>query len=227
MASAPTSAAVSAPRNSASSRAPSRTLSPPGAIRSLQEADSSLRELGELDAREASLKAEFDQFTAAAKQRYIEKLFVVVDREPIAIADRRKDLLKMLEAFADESRGEILEGDAKSRELNHGTIGWRKSAPCLAPATKKGLAGGNKEQLEKILGFIAERVEKFKLFAAGTFRFLRIKVEFDKTALLKAIQAEEIDRAELRSAGFLLDEGDDQFFAEPKKQALESHTGAA
>lgn len=203
------------------SRAQKASPKPPDvAPLSLAEADLCLREKGQIAARAERLKADCDAAIARVKEKYSEMLFVEVAGVPVSFASRIKALDEGLAAFADRHREELLEGEAKSRALNHGTIGWRKSAPSLAPAEAKGSASGNKKLLEKVIGFVTEKLARFGLFEAGTVSFLRIKVEFDKPALLAAVTRQEIDRAELRKAGFLLDEGGDVFFAEPHAEAL-------
>lgn len=209
-------------RSSAAPRNRSSAICPPVVdVDSLAAADSFLLELGQLDQREMLAKAECEEAVAAAKQAFNASLFVAIDGEKTSFADRRKAILKGLETFANAHRDEFLDGEEKSAKLNYGKIGWRKSPPSLS-AAKRGESSGNKSKLEQALGFILERIEKLKFFAIGTANFLRIKVEWDKEALKKAVLCGEIDRAELRSAGFLLDEGADAFFAEPHEQALES-----
>lgn len=155
--------------------------------------------------------------------RHAKRLMVDVAGQSVPIADYRKAVLKAIEKCADEHRDELLEGDAKSAQLNNGTLGWRKSPPSLAPV-KGGKASGNADLLQEILEWINEKLARFKLFAAGVLPFLRVKVEFDKVALLKAIQAGEIETAELRRAGYLLDDGEEVFFAEPNATALASRS---
>jgi phage host-nuclease inhibitor protein Gam len=192
---------------------------------SLAEADLCLAEKGRIAALATQIKADCDAALAAVKETYAARLHVEIDGVAVSFAERLKALDAGLEAYADAHRAELLAGEAKSRSLNHGVIGWRKSAPSLTPAEPKGAAGGNKKLLEKIVAFVAQKLARFDLFSAGTSNFLRIKIEFDKPALLAAAQKQEIDRSELRKAGFLLDEGEDVFFAEPHSAPLASQPG--
>jgi phage host-nuclease inhibitor protein Gam len=210
------------PRNSSGVGVANPPTPPSGpAISSLDEADRTLAELGRLDALEAKASADCDRLIAQAKERCAAALVVEVDGVEVAIATRRDQLRDGLRVWADANRADLLEDGKKSRKLNHGEIGWRMQRDKLG-AVPGGTIAGNATVLDQVIAHLQRACDRFKLFAAGTLRFIKIQVSFDRTALLSAHARGEVSAKELKAAGYELVAGDDEFYATPAKVDLAS-----
>lgn len=226
---APPSVSSGRSRPSAASREEAPPCLPDGAIQTLEAADFILRALGELDAIEAKVAAECDARCRSIRADFNSRLFVDLGGERVPIADQRQKLHAELERFCEAHRAELLaDFGKKSRELNHGTIGWRSTPRGLAPI-EGGDACGSAKVLDAIMAHLSRAIEKFELFrrALGTLRFFILQVKFDRKALLSAADKHEISDAELKKCGFLVVEGVDQFYAKPRAPALASQSARA
>jgi phage host-nuclease inhibitor protein Gam len=119
-------------------------------------ADSLIRELGEIQSRitEAEGKATAD----------INKIKEALETKVNQLHDRQKYIVKSLEEFALGHTKDF--GDARSRKLDYGTIGWRASTVIEIAATT----------LERIKEYLTSAEQK---------ACIRIKETVDKEALAK------------------------------------------
>ena len=147
-------------------------------IKGWADADNHLKRLGELDAK-------LDACQAEAK-RQIDHIKANLKTEAAAIQENIKLHTESLEAYCASHRDEVA---GKSRKLNFGTIGWRRSSKIH---TKK-------DTLELLKSVFGSRKAK---------RFLRITEAVDKKALAK-LRDEELAAVNARR------EEKDVFFAEP------------
>lgn len=201
----------------------------------MEAADLILRALGELDAIEARVNSECDARCRSIRADFNGRLFIDgEDGERIAIADARQKLLADLESFCETHRAELLaETGKKSRELNHGTIGWRARPKSLAPTVNEdgelGPNAGSATVLEAAYQHLCRALNAHKLFrkVSETLRFFKVQVSFDRAALLKAAENEEISEAELKKCGFVIAGGGDQFYVKPKAAELASQPSTA
>src|SRR5262245_13981541 len=168
------------------------TLAKPCAIASLEAADLALAELGRLTALETRLTAACDEKLEAVRRDYAARMIV----DGLKIADRRQQLERDVQAFALANRSLICAEGKKSRALNHGTIGFRLGKASLAPIDEES-AAGKESILDKLVELAAAAFDKLALFAAGTRRFCRLQVTFDRQALLKAYDTKELSAADL------------------------------
>lgn len=89
------------------------------------EADQLVKELGEIQRK---LTAAADQST---KDTEVIKQWLADQTKPLN--ERQKHITKSLEAFAEAHKGDF--GDARSRKLDFGLVGWRKSTAIEIAAT--------------------------------------------------------------------------------------------
>ena len=204
--------------------APSGAGQPPTVklpIGSLDGVECALREWAWINATETAINARADKRVAAERQAAAEKMQLLIGAEHVPFADRRKALIAAIEEFVTPNREALIEEGKKSRELNHGTIGFRQRKATLA-AVEGGEPAGNAKILDGIIRFCLAALEKFTLFSAGCIHFVTIQCKFDRTAILKAAQAKQVTAAELRRVGFTVRPAEDEFFAEPKALAVSS-----
>ena len=155
-----------------------KSTNPRVTITNWEEADGMLKALGDLTM--AITQAEF-----AAKEQIDEaKAELVETTNPLK--DKVDDVIEVLEAFA-AARPEDF-GKERSRKLNFGTLGWRKSTSI----------GIKKNTLELIKD----------VFGKDSKIYIRTKEEVDKTALAK------LTDDQLKGVGARRKVTDD-FFAEP------------
>lgn len=215
------SPAPSRPSPAASRSEAPQTLPLKVELLSLEAADQALEELGRLNAREAAIQAECDREIARVREHHSARMHIQVDRVETTIADRRQLLLNAVEKFAAENRESILEGESKSRELNHGTIGWR-AAPRKIEPVEGGAASGNPKIIDALMIYLRGLLSGFKLLASKVVGAIKVQVSFDKRALLKLALDKDVSAAELRKAGFFLAGGEDALYVNVKTQEVSS-----
>ena len=188
---------------------------------SLADVDRLLAELGEIANREAAVQTKFKAKKDALTADFKAALFLTVDDTPIGFEDRRQQIKSVLAVWCEAHRSDILQDDLKSRELNFGTVGWRKSPDSISNL-KGQPAKGNKTLLEKIVGHLRRAMGKFSDVAAALGECLTIKADWSKDKLAAALKDGKIAAADLRTIGFRQVTGEEEFFAEPLERKLES-----
>jgi hypothetical protein len=194
---------------------------PPVDCDSLADVDRLLGDLGSLDQLEAKVQARFQAKQDSLTADFKGSLVITIDGEPIGIEDRRKQVHSALASWCEAHREEILLDDLKSRELNFGTVGWRKSPDSISNL-KGQPAKGNKTLLEKVIGHLRRALLKFSDVAAALGDCLAIKADWSKDKLAAALKDGKINAADLRAIGFRQVTGEEEFFAEPLERKLES-----
>lgn len=211
-------------RTPAASRQPATTANI-CACESPEAADSLLKEISDLDALEAKIGAECEAKCNAIRADYNAKLYLQIDGEEVSIADRRSALVSALEAFATANRLALLDTSGKkSVDLNHGTIGWRQQPGRLEPVD--GLPNaGNPKILDKIHEALCATLKGLHMLGLGLglASFIKCQISWNRKALLDGLENKQFSKADLKRIGFVAIEGDDKFYASPKKQDLSSH----
>ena len=130
--------------------------------------------------------------------------------EAVAPLDtQEKAVTKALEGFVADHREDL--GEAKTRELTNGILGFRLGQPKVQTLNKR---------------WTTERVIEAIQAKAGRFRrFVRSKVTLDKEAVLTAVRAERplVKEDELALIGLAIKQSE-RFVCEPKLE--EARTGA-
>ena len=206
---------------SAASRGPSPEISL-AAIRSLEAADLALADLANLDATEARIQAECDTALAIERERFAAAMTIVCHGSAVKIADRRSQIEKALEEFAQREGAKIFPAGARSIKLSNGEFGFRVGNAKLEPI-EGGAPKSYANALDSILALLRKTLGKFKtLFAAGDAQFLKLQIVLDKPALIRAAKEKEITKAELAKVGFEFRLPADAFFAKPKAREVSS-----
>jgi phage host-nuclease inhibitor protein Gam len=156
-------------------------------IGTIDEADAALLELAGINRDVALIEANMNERIEEARSE------AACSTKPFR--DRADELAKALEAFAVIRRAELFEGDKKSRELVHGTIGFRLSTS-LKLAAKQTMAG------------VLERLKDL-----GLREGIRQKEEVNKDVL------RDWPEEKLALVGMKRDQKD-LFFCEPKAEEL-------
>ena len=196
------------------------------AIASLEAADQVLAELGQLEAKQKELTAEYKAAEIKLKKEFEPRHKITRSGVEMTIADRMKQLRQALTEWANANRDRVLDDKKKSRDLNHGTLGWKKTVRKLMPVAG-GSESGNAGILEAIVGFLNKALESYSLFKAGCLRFVKVQVHFDREALFAAHQKNELSDEELKTAGFDVTGGDaDEFYFKQAKADVKSHATA-
>jgi len=157
-------------------------------------ADAALGIIRALDNAAAAIVADRDEELRVIQEEYAPQL----DR----IADSRAAIVADLEAYCAAHRADFAK--ARSRKLDNGRVGWRKSKPKPALYKVKSWAG----VLAKVLG-------AGKQLARRVAHWTRQEPVLVREKILADLQAGVITPAEARGLGVRLDKGGDQFFAAP------------
>lgn len=199
------------------------------AIRSLEAADLALAELANLDATEKQIDGECAEECTLVREKFSARCQLVIEGRPIKIADRRAELEAALEVFAEKYGKQVFDEGAKSKKLNHGEFGFRKSNPKLE-AIEGGPPKSFGATLDAIIEGLRKALAKTRLLFAGKVcddRFLKIQVVLDRQALLTAAKKKEIGNVELRKVGLRFPAREDVFFVNPKAKEVASHSAEA
>ena len=208
-------------RKKAGAAKPPRFTPPAVACLSLDDADRIFADWQDLDAKEATAKAECAAEQKAAKDKFKEALYVVFPDGRVAFADRRLQFQKSIEAYAVKHRDDILIDKLKSRELNYGTLGW-KVGPDSIGVPEGRPEEGNQAVLEDLQHHLQTALEHYKGIPSAVLACLNLQVSWSREALGKALGDGKITKEDLRSIGFKHCEGEDEFFAKPHKPKLQS-----
>ncbi|HEY2252489.1 MAG TPA: hypothetical protein VGH74_15555 [Planctomycetaceae bacterium] len=209
-------------------RIDSRCLFPhwPPVVSSIEELDQVLSELARVARVEAQSAAAVDAKITALKNEAAADLVVHLtgsrgQEHMVIFADWKMGLETAAEGFAKDWRPQLLLDGQKSRDLNHGTFGWRQS-PAGLDALEGMPPAGDNTILKKILTALRAALVRLASFAVGGERFIDVKLSWRKKELLTAFQDGFITRATLKKTGFQLREATDVFFLKPDVDKVES-----
>lgn len=208
-------------------RKPVYDLYPPK-IESDESLELALAEFCRVDAVEKQVKARTSDATARIRQEYAESLVVSVGKEKeLPLADWKESLEKAIEKYAKRNKARWIEDGKKSRDFNHGTIGWRKGKPSVQPIGDF-TSAGDPGPLDQVIELIRKAMTACaKMVGALRARFIDVKVGYRKAELLKAIKDKELDPEELAKIGFEYQNGEDTFFIDPKIDDVSSPSGGS
>lgn len=195
----------------------------PEGIQSIEQLDQALRELGELQGRERQLQVDCDREVAAIKARYQGLMTCAVNGCQQPIPERRAALEKQIEEYCSAHRSEILEGKAKSVELTHGKISWRKS-----PSTVAELEGGTwSKHIAAVMEAVTTAMKRVKVISSvAAASIMRVKIDVDKKAALQLYTTAQLSTAQLRRLGLAVQEGDEKISIEPAAVNVENHAAS-
>lgn len=190
----------------------------PPRFESLEALDLGFAELARLEALEKHVRHRIDERILALTKEAQEELAVILndkDGKPLRLtaADWRKMIEEAAEEFCTKRRRNFLEDGKKSRELNHATFGWRSQKPRLE---------GELGDLAPILSAIVKLVEKATGYISKLAGFLRIKIEWDRAAILKGMVSGSMPAAIRERIGGEVINPPDKFYIELKTFGVES-----
>ncbi|MBP8975083.1 MAG: host-nuclease inhibitor Gam family protein [Bacteroidetes bacterium] len=163
------------------------------AIKSFDEIDGYLAELGAIEASLQHEEAKLNEQEQKARQEFKERTENLVSR--------KNDILVTLETFCIGNKNEF----EKTRVLEfvHGNIGFRTTPPKVTMLNRK-----------YNINTVLELLKKIKLT-----KYIRTKEELDKEAVLADYAAKEINDPKLASVGLKIDQSE-VFICEPKWESI-------
>lgn len=189
-------------------------------IESVEQLDAALAVVGDLDAAKACANANLDQALAAVRDEHNRNFMCELDSgELIPIDEVRGQLVGQIEKYATKHRKELLTGDKKSVELNHGTIGWRKQKDKVEDIDlpEEEQAKGLLARCLKAVANVATTLT-LKLGKVLLTDLVQVKVTWSKPDVLKAFNEGKLTAAQLKKQGLEVVRGEDQFHCEPKSE---------
>lgn len=198
------------------SQARPATLGQSPKLKSLDDVDAALHELGWLAHQTQVIDGKTQTAVAALQQAAAEKLQVEIDGQAVTFADRSQQLREALERWCEASLAQHLPAGASSLTLAHGTVGLRKLAAAVAftegADDKSVLAAVEKRTgLAKLLAGIAETV----LGALTLGNVIRLSPAIDKTAVKRAWEASPQRQRTLKSLGLQVETDRQAWVIEP------------
>lgn len=189
-------------------------------IESDEELDMALAVLGDLDAEVLRAEADLDQALAETRRGFEDRFKVKLESdEMVTYAEVRSKLVDLVQEYCEINRRELLVGDKKSVDLVHGVIGWRKSRDAVAEleldekAKKAGLLTKCYEQVVSLVATLAAKLGKLPIS-----NFITVKVTWNKSKVLEAVNDGKVTAAQLAKQGLEVQRGIDQFYCEPRSQ---------
>lgn len=164
-------------------------------IRSYDDADQTLLEIADCETQLQKAEADMNE--------RIQKIRDDFEQNTHVVRAVKSSLESELEKFCILNKADFEK--SRSRELVHGTIGFRFSTPKIALLNRK-------YKLDTVL-------ELLKKVRWGK-DFIRTKEEISKEQLLASYSAKEIDDQKLAAIGLKIDQGEN-FFAEIKWENIE------
>lgn len=166
----------------------------PKPIRSYDDADQTLLEIADCETQLTRQEAEMNE--------QIQKIRDAYEQNTHVVRAVKASLEKELEKFAIMNKVDFEK--SRSRELVHGTIGFRNTPPKVALLNRK-------YKWETVLELLAKvRFGK---------EFIRMKEEVNKEQLLASYAAKDIDDQKLASVGIKVDQTE-EFFSKIKWEEI-------
>jgi phage host-nuclease inhibitor protein Gam len=162
-------------------------------IQSFTDVDALLLELGQLTATIAEEEAEMNRKIQEARERYA--------RQTEQALLRKSQLEKTIEQYCIANKDKFEK--QRKLELTHGVIGFQTNPPKVVMLNRK----YNENT-------VLELLKKLRLS-----RFIRIKEQIDKEALIATYLGKEIDDAKLASVGLRIEQTE-TFICEPKWEEI-------
>lgn len=186
-------------------------------IKTTEDVDAVLHELGWLDSLEAEVRARLQAAIEKLTAEHTAKLVLTIDDQELTVAHRAASLRSALATWCEANLAEHLKGDAKSLTLSHGTIGTRSLPDCVVCDDKKVIAAvETKVKLKAlIVSWLATKLGAITL--AGV---IRIKTEVNKVEAKKLWdQGGNVQRS-LQALGVTVETGRCSLVIEPNAQEL-------
>ncbi len=120
-----------------------------------------IQEIGKTRREIDKLNAKMGDEIAKINAKYADKL--------MTLQAKQDSLSEAVQTWCEANRSSLLDGDSKTANLTAGTVAWRMSKPSVVC---------------KVSPELIARLERF-----GLERFVRVKKELDKSAILKEPQA--------------------------------------
>lgn len=164
------------------------------AVASFEDADDLLLELGKITAKIAEEEAIMNRAQQEARE-----WFKKMTEEML---NRKEDIEKILAEFCLRNKNEFEK--SRTKELVHGTLGFRTNPPKVAMLNRK-----------YNINTVVELLKKLKLS-----RFIRVKEDIDKESIISEYLAKEINDVKLASVGLKIDQAE-TFICEPKYETID------
>jgi hypothetical protein len=158
-----------------------------------------------------------------------QKLVVTVGQVTMTFKDRRDQLVRDLEAFALNHKGELFT-EPKSRALNYGTIGFRLSKPTVEelPAAEGERKTAWGQVRDTIRASLTRWLGRLRLGAGKPdAAMFSLSISPNKTVLLAKWKAKEITAAQLARLGHRFVAERDEFFHEIEAKEMQSYATPA
>lgn len=194
------------------------TLNADDEIETLAQLELAIKRIGEFDSTTQIVEAELNQEISELRAKHGQRLMIGRGKKARPIADVRAELLGKIESFCWANRDELLTGKVKFKQLAYGRVGWAKTPDKfdLSAALVEGSASS--VLLDGVLKAVCAFVNTIAtvLWGCPISTFIDVKVSWNGKAIKKAIEANAIDRELAAEAGFVIVEGMDTFYCEPK-----------
>lgn len=192
-------------------------------IESLDDVDAALVELAWINARESTLQADCEARVAQIQTDAQDRMYLEVEGHVLSFADRRAHLDQAVRVFCETNKTEILsDSGKKSRDLTHGTIGWRQTQLKIAPApgtdTKRVLSLIDKAV--ELTKSIVSLLGRLKLFGLPLGSLIELKPSLSLTKAKDAYKQQKLTAANLKKLGLVAIEPHDEFYLEVAKLAV-------
>jgi len=198
-------------------------------INSDADLNRALGEIGYLEAVEAERQAELKAEIARISEEAQAKCVVAMPRgkKQLPISEYLQTLRETAAEYCESKRGQLLEGDKKSREFTHGVIGWKDEKAKIDFCD-----GYSTSKVEKLLdtlapGGILKKIRKLldSIFFVGTRPVALVaepKLSLSKTNVKKAYEADKLKDDHLEAIGLKYVEATEKFYLKPNQVSLRS-----
>ena len=186
-------------------------------IKSTEDVDAVLHELGWLDSHAAAVQARLQAAIEKLTAEHTAKLVLKIDDQELTVAERAAALRFALATWCEANLAANLAPGSKSLKLSHGTVGTRALPDCVTCDDKQVLAAvETKVGLKKLIGtWLATKLGAITL--AGVIRF---KAEVSKTAAKQLWEKGGNARRSLEALGVTVETNREGLVIEPNAPEL-------
>lgn len=178
-------------------------------IESLADVDAALAELSWLKSSETAVNEECESACRKLREKAQEQL------QTIGHADRCNALAAEIHRYCEDEKKSILaDGGKKSRELTHGTIGWRQTQVKIEPIENPKAVLAIVEKAVDLTTKLVGLFGRLKVCGVKLGLFLECKPALSLTRAKAAVKDKQITPANLKKLGLKIVEPVDEFYCD-------------
>lgn len=195
-------------------------------ITNRDELDQAMAKLVEIDANKAKIDADLNQELADVRDSFADEYLMPWETGAVHVDQVRAEVEAEIMAYCEANRTTLLTGKAKSVKLTHGVIGWRNGSSAKIEEVKFSEKKQAESTLSKCLAAVMATIKALALVVGkcGLTQLINVEVSWNKPAILKAYNAKELTKGDMKAHGLKYIPATEKFYCDPKSEKVDAKT---